>query len=147
MYREIKELTFLGWHNWGMQRAIRRILRRALVILVTLLIVYAAIIPLVIHHSPWIQRSVAFARKCIWIICIWEFISMSPLLQLELLQLIVQRGWTTLGQRHWASMTQSTSTWILKTEQISESGTWDEHPLNVKFELILCEINCVSTLP
>ena len=41
-----------------------RNLKCALVILVTILTVYAAIIPLIVHHSPWIQRSVAFSRKC-----------------------------------------------------------------------------------
>jgi len=46
-----------------MHRSVRKILRRSLVIFVTVIVVYAVVVPLVVHHSPWIQRSVAFARK------------------------------------------------------------------------------------
>ena len=112
--------SFSYWFHWFFDS---RILRRSLVIFVTVIVVYAVVVPLVVHHSPWIQRSVAFARKC-WVT--GEPTSRRPL-QVPWFQLTVQRGSTTPVRRNWALKTRSTSTSARKTEPRLESGTLDAY--------------------
>ena len=111
-------LVCFYWSYWFSDS---RILRRSLVIFVTVIVVYAFVIPLVVHHSPWIQRSVAFSRKC-WVT--GEPTSRCPL-QVPQFQLTVQRGSTSHIRKNWALKTRSTSTSARKTEPRLESGTLD----------------------